>query len=189
MQPNPLVIDRSSGAIIAARQVSSQNCDQRPEGVEPELIVLHAISLPPGQFGGVAIDRLFTNTLDETAHPYFSTIHRLQVSAHVLVRRDGSLTQYVPLHQRAWHAGESSYFGRSACNDFSIGIELEGADDIPFEAAQYEILARLVSALIARYPSLSLRRIVGHCDIAPGRKTDPGPCFEWMDFYRRLVRL
>src|SRR5262245_4540721 len=137
-------IDRKSGIVVGARQVPSPNCDDRPAGVEPELIVLHGISLPPGRFGGDAIDRLFTNALPAAEHPYFREIAGLRVSSHLLIRRDGELVQYVPLHRRAWHAGESCYCGRNACNDFSLGIELEGADDTPYADAQYECLAKVV---------------------------------------------
>jgi len=179
-------IDRKNGIVAGARQVASPNCDDRPPGVEPELIVLHGISLPPGQFGGDAIDRLFTNTLAPAAHPYFEQVAGLRVSSHLLIRRDGELVQYVPIHRRAWHAGESCYCGRNACNDFSVGIELEGADDLPYADAQYDRLAQLIRALIAAYPSLHRRRIVGHCDVAPGRKTDPGPSFDWQRFYGLL---
>jgi len=179
-------IDRNNGIVAGARQVASPNCDDRPPGVEPELIVLHGISLPPGQFGGDAIDRLFTNTLPPAAHPYFEQVAGLRVSSHLLIRRDGELVQYVPLHRRAWHAGESCYCGRNTCNDFSIGIELEGTDDVPYADAEYERLAQLIPALIAAYPSLHRRRIVGHCDVAPGRKTDPGPSFDWQRFYSLL---
>jgi AmpD protein len=179
-------IDRDTGIVASARQVASPNCDDRPPGVEPELIVLHGISLPPGQFGGHAIDRLFTNALDPDAHPYFREIVALRVSSHLLVRRDGTLVQYVPIHRRAWHAGESCWCGRIACNDFSVGIELEGTDETPYADAQYARLIELLRALFAAYPSLHRRRIVGHCDIAPGRKTDPGPSFDWPRLYRDL---
>jgi AmpD protein len=158
------------------RDVWSPNHDARPPGVEVSLAVVHAISLPPGQFGGDAIERLFTNRLDPAAHPYFESIAHLRVSSHFLVRRDGALVRFVPLERRAWHAGASSWRGRSRCNDFSVGIELEGADDAPFEDAQYGALAALLAQLRAELP---LRAIAGHSDIAPGRKTDPGPRFDW----------
>jgi AmpD protein len=180
-------IDRDTGLVSGARQVATPNCDDRPAGVVPELIVLHGISLPPGEFGGDAIDRLFTNTLDPQEHPYFREIAGLRVSAHLLIRRDGGLVQYVPLHLRAWHAGESSFCGRRACNDYSIGIELEGTDDTPYAEAQYARLGATVRALLEAYPTLHRRRIVGHCDVAPGRKTDPGPAFDWQRL-RRLLR-
>ncbi len=180
-------IDLASGLLDSARQVASPNADERPLGSVPELIVVHGISLPPGEFGGPWIDALFTNRLDPEAHPYFQEIEDAQVSAHVLIRRDGELVQYVPFDRRAWHAGRSAYCGRERCNDFSIGIELEGADDIAYEPIQYERLAALIDALVAAYPSLSAERVAGHCDIAPGRKTDPGPAFEWPRLRRLLA--
>lgn len=158
------------------RIVDSPNQDERPPGVEISLVVLHAISLPPGAFGGDAIERLFTNRLDPAAHPYFESIAHLRVSSHFLVRRDGALVRFVPVQRRAWHAGASSWRGRGRCNDFSVGIELEGADDVPFEDAQYAALAALVLRLRAGLP---LRAIAAHSEIAPGRKTDPGPRFDW----------
>ena len=154
----------------------SPNFDQRPEGEPIRLIVVHAISLPPDEFGGPGVEQLFTNTLDPAAHPYYATIDHLRVSAHYFIRRDGTLIRFVDPDLRAWHAGVSSWQGRERCNDFSIGIELEGCDTLPFEAAQYEQLARLVAELETRYP---VEAVVGHSDIAPGRKTDPGPCFDW----------
>lgn len=162
-----------------ARQVASPHYNARPAGVQPELLVIHNISLPPGQFGGPYIEQLFESRLDPAGHPYFATIHHLQVSAHLLIRRDGELVQFVPFDQRAWHAGQSTYQGRENCNDFSIGIELEGSDDVPFEAVQYQVLAATIQALLRCYPSLSAQHITGHSDIAPARKTDPGPCFDW----------
>jgi AmpD protein len=179
-------VDVDSGLMDGARQVASPNFDARPEGVEADLIVVHGISLPPGEFGGAWIDRLFTNTLPAEAHPYFAQIGDLRVSSHLVVARDGSLTQYVRFNDRAWHAGRSRYEGREACNDFSIGVELEGADTIPYEAAQYESLGGIVAALCAAYPTLSPQRLVGHSDISPGRKTDPGPAFDW-PLARRLI--
>jgi len=174
-----LDIDPATGLLRAVRQVLSPHFDARPAGMTPDLIVVHNISLPPGEFGGPWIDVLFTGALPHAAHPYFETLRGVRVSAHVLIRRSGSVTQYVPFGQRAWHAGESSYQGRTRCNDFSIGIELEGADEVPFEPAQYTTLADLVRALLATYPTLARERIAGHSDIAPGRKTDPGPAFDW----------
>lgn len=173
------VIDAATGWIERVRRLESPNCDARPYAVVPELIVVHGISLPPGEFGSPWIDRLFTNSLPPEAHPYFATIAGARVSAHVLIRRDGAITQYVPFQQRAWHAGESSYAGRQACNDFSIGIEFEGVDDASYEEAQYAAGAALIAALCTAYPTLSPLRVVGHSDIAPGRKTDPGPAFDW----------
>jgi N-acetyl-anhydromuramoyl-L-alanine amidase len=186
MQP-ALKIDPVTGLLADVRQVLSPHFDARPSGVLPELIVLHGISLPPGDFGGPWIDRLFTGSLPPDAHPYFRDIARNRVSAHVVIRRDGLLVQYVPFGQRAWHAGQSHYRGRPACNDFSIGIELEGSDDIPYTDLQYEQLAALVDALLQTYKSLSADHIAGHSDIAPGRKTDPGAAFDWSR-WRALLR-
>jgi AmpD protein len=160
----------------ACRYVASPNCDARPAGALVELIVIHNISLPPGEFGGTAIEDLFLNRLDATAHAYYAGIAHLRVSAHFLLRRDGEIMQFVPCAQRAWHAGASQWRGRGRCNDFSVGIELEGTDEIPFEDAQYACLAGLIAALRDRYP---IADVTGHSDIAPGRKTDPGPAFEW----------
>jgi len=181
-----LAIDPDRGLIEGVPYRPSPNADERPGGVVPDLIVLHGISLPPAEFGGPWIDALFSNTLDPTAHPSFREAAALRVSAHVLLRRDGALTQYVPFHQRAWHAGTSSYRGRPRCNDFSIGIELEGADEVPYEAVQYAVLSRLIRSLLEAYPGLSRDRIAGHADIAPGRKTDPGPAFDWHHLMRLL---
>lgn len=175
-----LRIDAASGLLMGVPQVLSAHCDARPAGVLPELIVIHGISVPPGQFGGPWIDRLFAGDLPAAAHPQFAAIAALRVSAHVVIRRDGAPTQYVPFGSRAWHAGVSSYAGRSACNDFSIGIELEGTDTLAYEEAQYATLAALVRELCRAYPSLSPQRLVGHSDIAPGRKSDPGPAFDWL---------
>jgi len=174
-----LAVDVATGLLAGARHLLTPNCDERPSGAAFDLIVIHGISLPPNEFGGPWIDRLFTNCLPPDAHPYFKEVHALKVSAHLLIRRDGELVQYAPFHKRAWHAGVSNYCGRERCNDFSIGIELEGADDVPYESIQYRTLARAIAALCAAYPSLSRERIVGHSDIAPGRKTDPGPAFDW----------
>lgn len=171
------------GRIDGACQLSSPNCDERPPGTRIELIVIHNISLPPGEFGGPGIVDLFTNRLDPATHPYYATIADLRVSAHFLIRRDGEVIQFVPCGRRAWHAGASDWRGRGRCNDFSIGIELEGSDHTPFENAQYAALAELTRALQMRYP---IADIVGHSDIAPGRKTDPGPHFDWPR-YRALL--
>ena len=179
-------VDLESGLLRGVRQIASPNCDARPAGVEPELIVVHGISLPPGEFGGPWIDRLFTNELPPEAHPYFAEVAPLRVSSHLVIRRDGNITQYVSFAQRAWHAGQSSYNGREACNDFSIGVELEGTDTLAYEASQYQALAGVIAALCAAYPKLTPTRLVGHSDIAPGRKTDPGPAFDW-PHARRLV--
>lgn len=172
-------IDITSGLMHTARQVPSPNCDERPEGMPADLIVVHGISLPPAEYGGPWIDRLFTNTLPADAHPYFAQVADRKVSSHLLIRRDGEIVQYVPFHLRAWHAGVSSYEGRQKCNDFSIGIELEGVDDRAYEPVQYAVLARTIVELCSAYPSLSIDRIAGHEQIAPGRKTDPGPAFDW----------
>jgi N-acetyl-anhydromuramoyl-L-alanine amidase len=174
-----LLIDADSGVLREARQVVSPNFDARPAGVKTDLIVVHGISLPPGKFGGPWIDHLFTNTLPADVHPYFAEIQGLRVSSHLVIARKGKVTQYVKFTDRAWHAGKSSYRGREACNDFSIGIELEGTDTEPYTLRQYLVLAKVVAALCAAYPSLSKSRVVGHSDIAPGRKTDPGPAFSW----------
>jgi len=158
------------------RIVRSPNCDARPRGAEISLVVLHSISLPPGEFGGDAIERLFTNRLDPEAHPYFREIARLRVSSHFLVRRDGGLVQFVPPRRRAWHAGVSAWRGRPRCNDFSVGVELEGTEDLPFTHAQYAQLAALLKKLRRTLP---LRDLAAHSDVAPGRKTDPGVHFDW----------
>ncbi len=172
-------VDLDSGLMRDTRQVASPNFDARPPAVEADLIVVHGISLPPGEFGGPWIEQLFLNTLPPDLHPYFAEIGDLRVSAHLLVARDGGLTQFVKFTDRAWHAGLSSYDGRPACNDFSIGVELEGSDTVAYEAAQYTALAEAVAALCDAYPRLSPDRLVGHSDISPGRKTDPGPEFDW----------
>ncbi len=182
-----LKIEPATGLVVGVRQVLSPHFDARPSGVLPELVVIHGISLPAGEFGGPWIDHLFTGGLPPNAHPSFPEIARLRVSAHALIRRDGTIVQYVPFGQRAWHAGQSHYRGRPACNDFSVGIELEGTDHIPYTDPQYENLGVLVEALLETYPSLSSDHIVGHSDIAPGRKTDPGPSFDW-ERLRALLR-
>lgn len=182
-------IDPVTGLLLGARQVLSPLYDSRPGGKTPDLIVVHGISLPPGEFGGPWIDRLFTGGLPPDAHPYFRNIASARVSAHALIRRDGQVVQYVPFSERAWHAGASQYRGRSACNDFSVGIELEGVDDQPYEGPQYTQLAALINALLIAYPTLSREHIAGHSDIAPGRKTDPGPAFDWPRLKSELARL
>lgn len=168
-----------AGWLMEAKRVSSPNYDERPGDCQPDLIVIHSISLPPCEYGADWIDDLFTNQLDPGAHPYFRDIANMRVSSHILVRRDGGLVQYVPFDKRAWHAGVSSFEGRDCCNDFAIGIELEGCDNDSFEGIQYEQVAEVIAALIEYYPGLSVERITGHSDIAPGRKTDPGPHFSW----------
>ncbi len=150
--------------------------------MQPELIVLHGISLPPGKYGGPHIERLFTNKLNPDDHPFFAELCRLRVSSHLLIRRDGALIQFVSFDERAWHAGVSCYRGRSCCNDFSVGIELEGVDDSPYEPEQYRVLAEVCGHLLCAYATLSQDRIVGHSDIAPGRKSDPGDAFDWALF-------
>jgi len=181
------MIDSAGEEWLGARQVASPNCDDRPEGCAVSLLVIHGISLPPGEYGGHWIDDLFTNRLDPAAHPYFREMAGLRVSSHLLIRRDGEIVQYVPFNKRAWHAGDSCFEGRSACNDFSIGIELEGQDTEPYTRRQYDQLATVVQALLAAFPGLAAGRIVGHCDIAPQRKTDPGPAFEWQALHKRLA--
>ncbi len=182
-----LSLDVASGLLGGARQVPSPHQDARPAGTEPELIIIHGISLPPGSFGGTAIDELFTGRLDATEHPYFLQIAGLKVSSHLLIRRHGEVVQYVPLHRRAWHAGQSAWRGRQRCNDFSIGIELEGVDDLPYTMEQYRRLAAVIRLLRRRLPSLKDAAIAGHSDVAPGRKTDPGPAFDWARLHRLLA--
>lgn len=165
----------------------SPNQDKRPDGEIVSLVVIHGISLPPGQFGGSGIRELFTNRLDASAHPFFGSISHLRVSAHAVIRRSGEIERYVPDDCRAWHAGVSEFRGRTACNDFSIGIELEGTDETLYDPAQYASLARLVADMMSRYPAITEDRIVSHSAIAPGRKTDPGPAFDWAHFHRELA--
>lgn len=167
------------------RHIHSPNRDQRPSGIPVDLVVVHNISLPPGQFGGPYISDLFTNCLDCNAHPYFDRLREMRVSAHFLVLRSGELIQFVSTEDRAWHAGVSSFDGRARCNDFSIGIELEGSDELPFEPVQYDTLVCLTKALQARYP---ISAVAGHEHIAPGRKTDPGPCFDWAHYRKSLIQ-
>ncbi|MFJ5446318.1 1,6-anhydro-N-acetylmuramyl-L-alanine amidase AmpD [Methylobacillus methanolivorans] len=164
------------GIVAEAEFIASPNHDERPIDEDICLIVIHNISLPPGEYGGPGIAQLFTNQLAPATHPYYAAIHHLRVSAHFVIRRDGSLQQFVACEARAWHAGLSSWQGRERCNDFSIGIELEGSDDEAFTEPQYQVLQTLLNRLISHYP---IRDIVGHSDIAPGRKTDPGPYFQW----------
>lgn len=177
-----------SGWLDSARRCPSPNQDERPESCPIDLLVIHSISLPPGEYGGPWIDRLFLNDLPPDAHPYFADIHQLRVSAHLLIRRDGERVQYVPLQRRAWHAGQSCHDGRERCNDFSIGIELEGSDDTPYTAIQYRVLAETIREIQRHYPAINDRRITGHSDIAPGRKTDPGPAFDWPRLRRLLLK-
>lgn len=173
-----------AGWLAGVRRLPSPNCDERPAGAAIELAVVHAISLPPDEFGGDGIERLFTNCLDPCAHPYFATLHTLRVSCHFLIRRGGELVQFVPCGSRAWHAGASAWRGRGCCNDFSVGIELEGGDSLPFEPVQYGVLVDLLGRLRACYP---VAAVTGHCDIAPGRKSDPGPFFDWGRLNRLLT--
>ena len=172
-------VDVATGLLVGVNQVLSPFFDERPAGVVPDLIVLHGISLPPGEFGGPWVARLFTGSLPADAHPEFRERASLRVSAHLLLRRDGHVVQFVPFHQRAWHAGRSSWQGREACNDYSIGIECEGTDELPYTGEQYARLRELLPILLAAYPAITPQRIVGHSDVAPGRKTDPGPSFDW----------
>lgn len=170
-------------------RVESPNADSRPSPTDISLLVIHNISLPPEQFGGPYISQLFGNCLDPTEHPYFQQIHQLKVSSHLLIDRTGQLTQFVPFDQRAWHAGVSQFGNRSQCNDFSIGIELEGADHIAYTDQQYQRLTAVTRLLIRQYPQITPERIVGHSDIAPGRKTDPGPAFDWQRYRQSLIEL
>lgn len=175
-----------SGLLKEADFHPSPNCDERPGGMAIDLLVIHNISLPPGEFGGKWITDLFLNRLNPAIHPYFRGIAEMRVSSHLLIRRDGDLIQYVPLHLRAWHAGESSFKGRRLCNDFSIGIELEGTDNTPYSDQQYDTLITVTREIMQRFPSITPNRIVGHCDIAPDRKSDPGPLFDWQRYQSRL---
>ncbi len=184
--PHPFYINLTTGLIQPARFVPTEHCDEREEPRDISLLVIHNISLPPKQFGGPYIDQLFTGSLNPSEHPYFEDIAALRVSSHLLIRRNGELVQYVPFQKRAWHAGVSSFEGREKCNDFSIGIELEGSDNIPYEEAQYQVLASVSKVILKAYPQITAERITGHSDIAPGRKTDPGPAFDW-NYYRRLL--
>ena len=174
---------RTNGWLSGMRRIASPNCDTRPPGTAIDLLVIHNISLPPGKFGGQEIAQLFTNTLDTQAHPYYAQLKGLRVSAHFLIRRSGEMIQFVSCIKRAWHAGASAWDGRAGCNNFSIGIELEGTDTLPFSDRQYAALIRLTRVLQRAYP---IRSITGHSDIAPGRKTDPGPEFEWPRYLTRV---
>jgi AmpD protein len=176
----------SSGWLEEARIVKSPNFNQRPASVCIDLLVIHNISLPPGEFGGDEVERFFQNRLNVSEHPFFEEIAGLEVSSHFYIRRTGEIVQFVSTEERAWHAGVSSFDGRENCNDFSIGIELEGTDDVPYETAQYDSLVRLTQQLMVAYPEITSDRIQGHCDIAPSRKTDPGPAFDWAHFLGQL---
>ena len=181
-------IDAKGEWLKGARVVPSPNCDDRPDSTDIELLVIHGISLPPREYGGDFIDQLFTNTLIPEAHPYFAEIHALRVSSHLLIDRNGAITQYVPFTKRAWHAGKSSFNGREQCNDFAIGIELEGCDEEAYCEKQYTTLAKVTDLICQRWNKITKDRIVGHSDIAPGRKTDPGPSFN-RDYYFSLLTL
>ena len=178
--------DRASGLITGALQLLSPNQDTRPDGANIEVLVIHAISLPENCFGGNYVEQFFLNRLDSNAHPYFAEISDLRVSAHFYINRAGKLTQFVSTLRRAWHAGASSFQGRSRVNDFSIGIEVEGCDHLPFEIIQYEMLANLTRCLSRAYPAIINKHIIGHSEIAPGRKTDPGPYFDWNRYFNML---
>lgn len=172
--------------IHSAMYLPSPHWDERPPETEISLLVIHSISLPPGEFGGQYVHALFLNTLPVEHHPYFSEIAHLKVSSHLFIDREGKIWQFVPLDKRAWHAGASVFAGRANCNDYSIGIELEGTDDIPYTDAQYGALAAVTQRIQRLYPAITIDRIVGHSDIAPGRKTDPGMCFDWVHYREKL---
>lgn len=172
-------VNGQTGLLAGASYCPSPHCDDRPAGMPVDLIVIHGISLPPGKFGSDDIEKFFCGQLDASRHPYFQEICHLRVSSHLLVKRTGEVVQFVPFNKRAWHAGESSFDGHSQCNDFSIGIELEGTDTAPYAAVQYDRLASAIAAIRQAYPGITLDRIAGHSDIAPGRKTDPGLTFDW----------
>lgn len=186
-QQTDFTVDRVSGILTPARQCLSPNHDERPDGSVISMLIVHGISLPPGEFSGDHIENFFCNKLDWSAHPYFTEIKGLEVSAHLLIRRDGSIVQFVPFTLRAWHAGQSSFRGATRCNDFSIGIELEGDDDLPYSDEQYETLTGVSRTLLEAYPELSTRTIAAHSDVSPGRKTDPGPVFDWLRLYDGLA--
>lgn len=170
---------KENGWLTGVRRVVSPNCDARPSGTAIDMLVIHNISLPPGEFAGEAVIQLFANTLDTGGHPYYAQLGGLRVSSHFFIRRNGEILQFVPCSKRAWHAGASFWQGRSRCNDFSIGVEMEGSDSVPFEDRQYAALIRLTRLLQRAY---TFRSVVGHADIAPTRKTDPGPCFDWLRY-------
>jgi len=179
-------IDSETFLLSKTNYIASPNQDNRPQGSKPEIIVIHGISLPPGQFGGEYIKDFFLNKLDEAKHKFFEEIKDLKVSSHLFIDRGGKTIQFVPFDQRAWHAGESCFQGKMQCNDFSIGIELEGQDHINYSDSQYKCLAKIINCLFEFYPDLNARKIVAHSDIAPIRKTDPGPAFDWVKFYELL---
>ena len=174
-------VDETRGLLTPVRYLPSAHCSDRPANMAIDMVVVHGISLPPAQFGTGSVEKFFCGTLDFSAHPYFATIETLRVSAHLFISRKGEITQFVPFSKSAWHAGQSFFQGRERCNDFSIGIELEGTDDIPYEKVQYQTLAETLRVLMEAYPFITRERIVGHSDIAPGRKTDPGSAFNWKE--------
>lgn len=183
-----LTLDEKKQWLEGVRRLPSPNCDERPPGFDIDLVVIHGISLPPGKYGGPFVDHLFTNCLDHTIDPYFGEISHLKVSPHLFINREGEVTQYVPFNLRAWHAGVSEFMGRCQCNDFSIGIELEGCDEEPYTARQYEMTADIACLLMASWPGIVRDHIVGHSDVAPGRKTDPGPGFDW-GYFNSLIKI
>ena len=183
-----MIINKSTGLIENVQFIPSPNYNDRPINDDIDLLVIHGISLPPGQFEGDAVQKLFTNKLDYNAHPYYEILREMKVSSHLFIRRDGTLIQFVPFHLRAWHAGVSQFEGRENCNDFAIGVELEGTDEIPYAVAQYQQLAIVIRALQNVYPNITAQRIVGHSDIAPGRKTDPGPAFDWQQLHGLVIK-
>lgn len=183
-----MMID-DSGWLVGVEKIPSPNFEPRPESATIKLIVVHAISLPPGIYGGNYVQQFFTNQLDAKKHAYFTQIHQMRVSAHCFISREGEIQQFVSFDDRAWHAGESSWQGESGCNDFSIGIELEGCDDDMYETAQYDQLARIIVSLKKNYPEINDDALCGHCDIAPQRKTDPGPNFDWVKLGQILQNL
>jgi len=184
-----VIVDQASGLLSGVRQIPSPNRDERPSGTLVDSLIIHAISMPPGEYGGDDIEHLFCNSMDFECHPFYQTISGLTVSAHLLIRRDGEVIQFVPFHLRAWHAGQSALGGRTRVNDFSIGIELEGSDYWPFEEAQYEALISVTRALRRAYPEITNERIAGHAEIAPDRKTDPGPYFNWERYREALANV
>lgn len=176
----------NNGWLAGVDRRPSPHFNERPEESEVDLLIIHGISLPPGQFGGPWIEDFFLGCLDTKAHPAFAQLKHLRVASHLLIKRNGGVIQFVSFERRAWHAGQSQFEGRTDCNDFAIGIELEGADDVPYENAQYDILTGTIQVLMQHYPAINSRRIVGHCDVSPGRKTDPGPAFDWDRLHRLL---
>ncbi len=182
-----LTLIKNSGVIPQARLLLSPNFDLRPDPNDISLLVIHNISLPPGKFGGNEIADFFCNQLDSSQHPFFSEIKEMKVSAHLLIDRKGELSQFVPLHKRAWHAGQSCFLGREQCNDFAIGIELEGSDNTPYTQEQYRVLADVTHLIMQHYPAITCERITGHESISPERKTDPGPAFDWSRYRKSLV--